>query len=688
MPDGAISQKNRLGKYHSPIGADALALLRFRGEEGVNILGQFRVEALSPTGGVDLDAVLGLHGTVEIASLQHGSRFYDGIVTEAEVIDRRQDGWLYVLTMKPWFWLAGLRRNQRIFHDKTAPQIISEVLKDYSFENRPDLVHAYDPIEYTVQYGESDLAFVCRMMERYGISFHFEHALKSHVMVLTDAIECFKPVPGGTRQFQALLGQHRWEEEHFNRWSLGRKITTGRVQLTDYNFKTPTAVMPVDQTGGAKHAQGEIESFDYPGIYLAQAPGKAVVRMRADGERGPDGLFHAEGDAASVSPGMLVTLAGHHDDALNGKTYLLTHAEHQFDAEGYASGSTLSEGDSYKGTYRFHPQAKPFLPAIKTPLSHILGPQTAVVVGEGEIDCDEYGRILVRFHWDLKDAYSMRCRVAQIWAGNAWGGMVIPRIGMEVLVEFLEGDPDKPLVTGCVYNGKNRPFYPLPEHKTKSVFRTDSHDGKQTADGFNELTFEDEQGKENIYFHAQRDNEIHIGNNRAKRVDKTEVESIGNCKFTDIAKDLTTQIGGNVLTAIGVPDLQTEGVAPMRPFDDGLLQMAYKGTVSDTPDAQRGHYKLFVAQSLSESVGTQASLRVGDSFTTNVGTSHTLNIGSKKSEFVGDSSYETVRGSKYMHVHEEIDLRCGQSRFLMKRNGDIEITGRHIKLKADKIDEN
>jgi type VI secretion system secreted protein VgrG len=692
MPDGAISQKTRLGKYHSPIGADALALLRFRGEEGINQLGQFRVEALSPSGGVDLDQVLGLHGTVEIASLQHGPRFYDGIITEAEVVDRRLDGWLYSLTMRPWLWLTSLRRNQRIFHNETAPDIITKVLKKYGFELRPDLVKTYDPIEYTVQYGESDLTFVSRMMERYGISYHFEHALKSHVMVLTDGMECFCPAPGGSREFQAVKGQHRWEYEHFNVWSLARKITTGRVKLTDYNFKTPTAAMPVDQTGGAHHAQGEIESFDYPGIYPAQAPGKAVVRMRADGERGPDGLFLAAGDTASLSPGMLVTLTSHPEAALNGKAYLLAHAEHKFDAEGYASGTTLTEGDSYHGSYRFHPEQKPFLPAMQTPLSHILGPQTAIVVGDGEIDCDEFGRILVRFHWDLKDAYSMRCRVAQVWAGPSWGGMVIPRIGMEVLVEFLEGDPDKPLVTGCVYNGKNMPYYPLPQHKTKSVFRTDTHQGE----GSNELTFEDEHGREEIFIHAQKDMTTKVENHNTEQVVANKVTSVGGANLTEVHRSDTTTVGQNMTISVGTGPGGDVVRGALAKNHFGIKAAAYFIQSSLASMTGQGNYSLTATGSIFMTAAKAAAQTVAGANMVSVGLVHNLAVGGSIFESAGKDSSEVVMGTKTIDAHKAVLFRCGKSEIHMKPDGTITIKGTKllieekdlIKGKATKIEWN
>ncbi|MBL3587691.1 type VI secretion system tip protein VgrG, partial [Rhodovulum sulfidophilum] len=314
----------------------------------------------------------------------------------------------------------------------------------------------------------------------------------------------------------------------------------------------------------------------------------------------------------------------------------------------------------------------------------VRGPQTATVVGEGEIDCDEYGRILVRFHWDLDEAWSMRCRVSQSWAGAGWGGMVIPRIGMEVVVEFLDGDPDKPLVTGCVYNGRNGAPYELPEHKTKSVFRSDTHQGS----GFNEVTFEDAKGQERIFIHAQKDHLVHVQNNAARRVDVSEVETIGDSSYSEVGKDRTLRVGGNVLTAVGVAEVQLQATQPMEAFDDGPLELAYAISNGSRPDARQGHYRLMVAQSRIESIGTEATLRVGHSMNTTVGTGYVLEVGEDKMQRVGGSSYETVGKGPFMHVQEQIDFRCGQSRFVMRRNGEIEITGSHIKINGKRIDLN
>lgn len=672
MPDGAVSQATRLGRFSSPLGDDAMVLLRFHGDEGVNRIGAFRIDVMSPGVAVNLDAVVGLHGTVTINSLQHGVRHYDGIIAEAEVTGERKGDWMYSLTLRPWFWLTEFRSNQRIFHNKTAPQIISTVLADHAFVHEMNLRHSYAAIEYCVQYDESDFAFVCRIMERFGISYHFEHGLRSHKMVLTDVIEGFGRAPGGSRVFHPVSAQHRISDEHFSQFGATRRITTGRVRLMDYHFKTPTAAMQADQTGDAAHAYGQIESYRYPGVYLAQDEGRDVARLRIDQMRGADGLFEAEGDTVSLAPGMLVGLTNHPDKALNGKSYLLTAARHSYESEGYKTGQSAEEpGDAYRARLTFHPEDQPFAPACSTKPARMHGPQTGVVVGDGEIDCDEYGRILVRFHWDLNAEISMRCRVSQNWAGNNWGGMVIPRIGMEVLVDFLEGDPDKPLVTGCVYNGRNKPYYPLPQHKTKSVFRTDTHQGE----GFNELTFEDENGREEIFIHAQRDMTTKVENHNTEQVVANKVTSVGGANLTEIHRSDTTTIGQNMTINVGTGpggDV-VRGALAADPF--GIKAAGYFVQSNLPSMTGKGNYSLNATGSIVTTAAKAAMQTVGGANMVSVGLVHNLAVGASIFESAGQDYSEVVRGTKTIDAHEAVLFRCGKSEIHMKPDGTITIKG-------------
>ncbi|MDF3607463.1 type VI secretion system tip protein TssI/VgrG [Paracoccus sp. DMF-8] len=553
--NAALRQADRLGRLTTVLGQDVLVLLRFDGTDHLNDLFEYRVEALSACNDLDFDALVGTHATVTIEG-REGPRHFDGIVTQARWSGVGENGHRYDLVLRPWFWLAGRRRNQRIFHNQTVTDILKDLLSDYAGLGDPaldmQLTGDYPVLEYTVQYRESDLDFARRQMERHGISFHFRHQEGSHTLVLTDDIASHDSI--GSRDYKAYDAHHQSEGEHFWEWAPERNLTTGAMRLTDYNFKTPMASMEADRVGDAAYAQGQIESFDYPGDYLDRGQGKGVVSLRTLQERGADRRHRAAGDCTSLGAGMQVTLSGDPVPGL-GEAFLCLSASYHFVSEAYGSGTPVTDGYAFTGAWTLMPVSAPMAPPLRTHVPVVQGPQTAMVVGDGEIDCDEYGRILVRFHWDLAGAYSMRCRVSQNWAGAGWGGMVIPRIGMEVVVEFLEGDPDRPLVTGCVYNGKNNVPYPLPANKTVSTFKSDTHEGS----GYNEFRFEDQAGREEVFMHAQKDHntiiendESHsIGHDRSKTVGNDQSEAIGHDKVISVGNDHRETIGNDMYYDVG-----------------------------------------------------------------------------------------------------------------------------------------
>ncbi|MEM7631999.1 MAG: type VI secretion system tip protein TssI/VgrG [Pseudomonadota bacterium] len=544
-------QDERLGRLTTVMGPNLLVLMRFNGSDQVNGLFEYEVEALSIDPNVNFDQLLGTHATVEIDSRHHGFRAFDGIVTQAVWAGAGENGNRYKLTLRPWLWLAGLRRSQRIFHNMTVVDILQEVLSAYADQADPHLElrlqKDYPDLEYTVQYRESDLAFACRLMERFGITYHFVHTPGSHTLVLTDFASAHDEIPGAVRAYRGVDGHHQADDEHFWEWFPERNLTTGAIRLTDWNFKTPGASMEMSHAGDAAHPNGQHESYDFPGDYLGHSTGPRVAHLRTDQERALDRRHRAIGDCICLRAGMRVELTGEPVPEATGYSHICLSAQHNFVSEAYGTSAERSDEYAYSGAYVFAPVTAPFVPERVTPRPIVHGPQTAVVVGEGEIDCDAYGRILVRFPWDLEDAYSMRCRVSQNWASQGWGGMVIPRIGMEVVVEFIEGDPDMPLVTGCVYNGRNDVPYSLPQHKTRSTFKTNTHEG----DGYNELRFEDKKDEEEIFLHAERDhntvikhNETHqIGNNRSKVVGVDQKENIGQDKQIDVGRDHVETIG-------------------------------------------------------------------------------------------------------------------------------------------------
>ena len=704
-----FKQSERLGRLTTALGPDVLVLLRFDGEDHVNNLFDYRIAALAARDDLDFDALIGTHGSVQIATRDGGLRPFDGIITQARWAGVGENGHRYDLTLRPWFWLAGRRRNQRIFHNKTVVQILQELLADYAPLGDPALEvrlkRDYPVLEYTVQYRESDLDFARRQMERHGISFHFTHAPGSHTLALTDDALAHDSI--GMRPFKRYEGHHQFDHEHFRDWAPERRLTTGAMRLTDYNFKKPMQAMETNTVGDAAYVQGKIESFDYPGDYLAQDIGQIVAGLRTQQERGADRRNRAGGDCASLAAGLRVTLGG---DSVpgTGETYICLSAHHRFASQAYASGGAGDDEEAFTGSYVLMPDTAPFAPPKITPLAVVQGPQTAVVVGEGEIDCDEYGRILVRFHWDLNAAHSMRCRVSQNWAGNGWGGMVIPRIGMEVVVEFLEGDPDKPLVTGCVYNGRQGRPYPLPEHKTKSVFRSDSH----KSSGFNEFTFEDATGAENISLHAQKDQTVKVKNNRSKRIDNDQVESVGRNKAISVGKNHQENIGGSMNLTVGssgfgafaalggiaaaggqdaMAGSEAVGNTAVSAFVGavaavGALTEALTGKAAGSFEAAGNHKAVAGAEQIS------AGAKLGGLLSSTMPISGVLNtvvekfvsdtIGLARTEQIGAYKNTSVGHTMTVHVGKEFLINCGKSKFIMDSDGNVTIIGTKFNFSA------
>jgi type VI secretion system secreted protein VgrG len=629
-----FSQTSRMGRLSTALGEDVLVLMRFEGEERVNGLFTYHVDCLSASDDIDFDALLGTHATVTLRTHDGTDKPFDGIISEARWMGAGENGHRYRLTLKPWFWLASLRRNQRIFHNKTVIDILTELLGAYASAGKMEtrLTLEYPELEYTVQYRESDMDFACRMMERHGISYHFEQDSGAHMMVLTDIVGSHATI--GARPFKPYDGHHQEEIEHFWEWRPARRITTGAVRLTDYNFKTPTAAMETNSSSSSGYAHGQIESFDWPGDYLDQSRGDVVARLRAEGETGQDRRFEAQGDIPALGAGLRVTLDGEPLPG-TGEDYLCLVAHHSYTSDNYGSGGEEGDGYAYTGRYVLLPATAPLVPELKTARADVKGPQTAVVVGDGEIDCDEYGRILVQFHWDLDAAYSMRCRVSQSWAGNGWGGMVIPRVGMEVVVEFLDGDPDKPLVTGCVYNGKNAVPYELPANKTVSTFKSDTHQGS----GYNEFRFEDERGCEEVFMHAQKDHntiiendESHsIGHDRSKSVGNDQSESIGNDKTISVGHDHRESIGNDMYYTVGQNQQESYGKDHLHRVGNIYKQSIYADHLYET------------GRNFTGEVAGKYTLDVGTSITNNTG-KHTL-MAFEKFQITGPGGKITIDGS-------------------------------------------
>ncbi|AOO81778.1 type VI secretion system Vgr family protein [Bosea vaviloviae] len=506
------SQANRPAILKTPFGGDVLVFHRLDANEGLSELFEYRIEALSTKDNLDFDTALGQQCHLEINVAEYkGSivtrkkkRYFSGILVEAQWLGMQEDLYLYRLTLRPWLWLLGQTANCKIFHNQMVDKIIEKVLRDGQLgELRLD-IKSYPKLEYCVQYRETNLAFVNRLMEEYGICYYFEHEAGSHRLVLADQASSHKPIQGTeTIPFRpSQEANNRHEFEHIEHWMVERRFRTGKITFRDYNYEKPDADMQAEEQTSETYQHSKLEVYDYPGRYLKNGDGKTLAKVKLESEQAADRRRIASGDAVTLYPGGLTTLERHRADSEN-KQFLVVRATHSFvSLQAYRSGTNGGEHD-YSGQYEFQLADRPFKPPQLTDKPTIFGPQTARVVGEKgeEIDVDDQGRILVKFHWDRDDEHLYRVRVAQVWAGDSWGGSFIPRIDQEVIVEFLEGDIDRPLVVGTVYNGKHKMPFGTKANKNINGIKSDTTTG---GNGYNQLTFDDTKKAEKVEFRAEK----------------------------------------------------------------------------------------------------------------------------------------------------------------------------------------
>ena len=531
-----LSQDDRLGKLTTPLGGDKLALSRFDGGESLSELFEFRIEAIATEANIDFNAALGKSVTVRLKTADGQDRFFNGLLAEARWSGKREDLYAYQLVIRPWLWLLSLTSDCRIFSQKSPRDIVKQVFTDRGFSDfRDELKSSYPTLEYCVQYRETDFDFVSRLMEQYGIYYFFEYADGKHTLVLADMKASHKPADGlSSVQYLPVAAGGRRQMQHLEDWLRGREVESGSFKLNDYDYNKPGAnlLANCDKPGG--YAHDSMEMYDYPGEYSDRSVGTTLAQVEAEAAQSLDDRRTGTGSALSLFPGALVTLTKHPVGAEN-QEYLVVGCSHFFDAQRYRSGGSGSSEASYLGNFEFTPSSRQFRAELDTERPHVAGVQSALVVGkEGEeIDVDKLGRICVQFYWDRKKKASRRVRVAQVWAGNHRGALFTPRIGDEVLVTYEDGDPDRPVVVGSVYNGANGVPADLPAKKTRSGFLTRS---SKNSTGYNMLVFDDTAGDEHIRLRAQKALMFKSLGDETRDINGSQTETVGG--------DETITVGG------------------------------------------------------------------------------------------------------------------------------------------------
>ncbi|MCB9761309.1 MAG: type VI secretion system tip protein VgrG [Alphaproteobacteria bacterium] len=508
------TQSNAILKVHTALGEDALVLVRLQGEEEISGLFRYTLEMISDQADLDLAAVIGTNAAVEMTLSDGSTRWINGVVVRFIQAGTGVRVTTYFAELRPWLWMLKLGSDCRIYQQKAVPDILTGIFDALGFSDYAlRLEGSYDPREYCVQYHETALDFVCRLMEDEGIFWFFEHSDSAHTLVIADAAGAHEACPGLAQASYGDPGGTWRSDEAIQQLSISKEVVPTGYALSDFNFEVPSTDLTVKVEG---QGAGGFQHFEYPGGYGTKDAGEGRARLRIEASELPQDRIAGSSTCRAFTAGYAFELVGHNREDVNG-TYVLRRVTH--------SGSR----EHYSNSFEAFPKTLPFRPLRSTSRPVIHGAQTATVVGKSgeEIWTDQHGRIKVQFHWDRygtsDENSSCWIRVAQRWAGKGWGMVWLPRIGQEVIVSFLDGDPDRPLVTGSVYNGEQTPPYPLPDEQTKSTLRSDSSKG---GGGFNELRFEDKKDEEEVYLHAQKDLNVEVGNDETDTVKNNRTVTI------------------------------------------------------------------------------------------------------------------------------------------------------------------
>jgi type VI secretion system secreted protein VgrG len=622
----ATTQRNRLMAIYTPLGEDFLLINKLSASEGLSELFSFEVELLheeeeagyAPTM-VDANSLLGQSVTVAISQRDGTTREFTGMVNQFSQGTRHTRFSFYYMTIVPHVWLLTQNYQSRIFQQKSVPDILREVFT--GFEVAWEIQGTFAPRNYCVQYRESDFDFASRLMEEEGIYYYFEHSGGKHKMVVGNTPQSHRDCPSKS-SIPFFIDVSRVDDfvTSIHNWQTDYQLQTGKVTLWDHNFQLPSSNLAADKPSMYTVGDNQkLEFYDFPGGYSRKYDGiskdggdqsgelqkifednrrTAEIRMQSLDVRHKTASGNS--DCSAMTAGFRFSLTRHPNSAANGK-YVITSIVHE--AEQNPTYVTDEASDQpYKNTFHCVAYGVPFRPDRKTPKPVVYGTQTAVVVGPSgeEIFTDKYGRVKVQFNWDRQGKVdsnsSCWIRVAQSWASKRWGMMFIPRIGMEVVVHFLEGDPDQPIITGCVYNAETMPPYALPDEKTKSTMKSNSSKG---GGGFNELRFEDKKGEEQIFIHAEKNQDIRVKNDAKEIIKNDRHLIVENDQYEKVKKDKHLQVGGD----------QNEKV-------DGSYSLKVGSNIQEKAGSK-----------IAFDAGTEIHLKAGTSVTIESGTTLTLKVG-------------------------------------------------------------
>jgi type VI secretion system secreted protein VgrG len=632
------------------------AKLRFKSmkaREELARLYEFDVQVLADDASMVMGDWLGKPACVALQLPDDSERYFHGLVCAVGVADEMDDGVEYRLVLRPWLWLLTRRADNRVFQDMTVEAIAKKVFEPFGVDYKFNVKRTLPKYEYCVQYRETDFNFVSRLFEREGLYYYFEHVASKHTLVIVDAPSAHQNCHGGHKFRYRASTDRGLDEEVITQWHSRRVIQTGKSTLTDFNFTTPKTSLLKSHSSTIDKAPKNLEVYDYPGEYPTAADGAGYAQLRSEASDARHRLIDGAGVLRAMACGYKFELAEHSNRAEN-VAHLTLATDIEMGIAGYEAGS---DEDYFRCRFSAAPASVPFRPERVTPQAVVNGPHTATVVGPAgeEVYVDEYGRVKIQFHWDRqgkKDANSS-CfvRVAQSSAGKGFGLLVLPRIGHEVVVEFLEGNPDRPIIVGSVYNADNMPPYALPDNK--SVMTLKSRSFKGGAADYNELRFDDATGKEYLMLRAQKDRHDIVQNDLRSDIGNNEQHTVGKDSALTIGESLDTTVGKNNALTIGESMMLKVGKN---------VQVSSGGTYGTTVSQ---NYTVDAGGSFSMKAGTAVDLVAG----TNVGAEAGVNV--------------HIKGGVNVVIEAgmQLTIKAGASSVVLGPDG-VSITGMLVKINS------
>jgi type VI secretion system secreted protein VgrG len=679
-------QEDRRFNFNSPLG-DSLRFLEMRGTEQLGRTFAFTIHLVSLDPDIKLSDLLGQGVSVSIDLAPHSDtpRFFHGIVTRFQREGKLGNHYVYSAHVAPWLWLLSYTTNCRIFQNLSVPEIVKAVFRTHKISDFAESPMAtYKAREYVTQYDETDLEFVSRLMEDEGIYYFFKHEETKHTLVLADAPSHHAKVPGYEDVF--LLDpthDQDQDQDHIDRWSMWNELQSGGVVLSDFDFKNPRADLLTKCIAPNPHEQARHEVYWHPGDYTNHNVGMDRCRLRIEELNARYEQIGGAGDVRGIGVGDLFNFVEDRIGAAKHE-YLVEFASYDIRGAGY---ETSTHGSHFRFEFAALDSQRQFRPERRFRAKKMYGPQTATVVGDkGEdITTDKYGRVRVKFHWDRRQGNeqdkgnvdknnndpnsSCLVRVAQMWAGANFGAINIPRIGDEVIVDFLEGDPDRPIITGRVYNGDNMPPYTLPDKKTQTGIKSRSTKGGNPQN-FNELRFEDLKGSEEVHLQAEKDLTILVKNN--------ETRDVGHDRVKNVKHDETSTITGNRTEEV----FKDEKIS----IHGGRIEMVDKDeniTITGARKESVGKDEtISITGARTETVSKDEKITITGARQVDVGKAETLTVGAGRQQTITGDDQVKVSKRLLFDAGDEVVIKTGSASITMKKDGTIVLKGKDVSISA------